>query len=244
MTDQPSAPSDGNVIWHALTPQAALERQGVTVEHGLTQAESDSRRAKYGLNKFAEPPKEPRWQAFLRQYRDPMQIVLLAAGLLSLFLPGEVATGVVLIGLTLLNAAMGLNQEGKANASVAALQKMMVVSAKVRRDGSLVQLPMEQLVPGDIVNIEAGDLVPADGRILTAATLEIDESALTGESAPVPKSIDAVAADAALGDRIDMAFMNTQVTRGAATFLVTSTGMGTEVGHISDMLQGQTAEAT
>ena len=92
--------------------------------------------------------KEPRWQAFLRQYRDPMQIVLLAAGVLSLFLPGQVATGVVLIGLTLLNAAMGLNQEGKANASVAALQKMMVVSAKVRRDGSLVQLPMEQLVPG------------------------------------------------------------------------------------------------
>ena len=97
-----------------------------------------------------------------------MQIVLLVAGVLSLFLPGQVATGVVLIGLTLLNAAMGLNQEGKANASVAALQKMMVVSAKVRRDGSLVQLPMEQLVPGDIVNIEAGDLVPADGRILSA----------------------------------------------------------------------------
>ena len=148
MTDQPSAPSDGTVTWHALTPQAALERQGVTVERGLTQAEADARRAKYGPNKFAEPPKEPRWQAFLRQYRDPMQIVLLAAGVLSLFLPGQVATGVVLIGLTLLNAAMGLNQEGKANASVAALQKMMVVSAKVRRDGSLVQLPMDQLVPG------------------------------------------------------------------------------------------------
>ena len=158
------------MTWHALTPQAALERQGVTVERGLTQVEADSRRAKYGPNKFAEPPQEPRWQAFLRQYRDPMQIVLLVAGVLSLFLPGQVATGVVLIGLTLLNAAMGLNQEGKANASVAALQKMMVVSAKVRRDGSLVQLPMEQLVPGDIVNIEAGDLVPADGRILTAAT--------------------------------------------------------------------------
>ena len=143
MTDQPSTPStpsEGTVTWHALTPQAALERQGVTVERGLTQAEADSRRAKYGPNKFAEPPQEPRWQAFLRQYRDPMQIVLLAAGVLSLFLPGQVATGVVLIGLTLLNAAMGLNQEGKANASVAALQKMMVVSAKVRRDGSLVQL--------------------------------------------------------------------------------------------------------
>ncbi len=151
MTAEATSTTEAQTNWHALTPQAALERQGVAVERGLTQAEADARRAKYGPNKFAEPPKEPRWQAFLRQYRDPMQIVLSAAGVLSLFLPGQVATGVVLIGLTLLNAAMGLNQEGKANASVAALQKMMVVSAKVRRDGSLVQLPMEQLVPGDIV---------------------------------------------------------------------------------------------
>ena len=150
----------------------------------------------------------------------------------------------MLIGLTLLNAAMGLNQEGKANASVAALQKMMVVSAKTRRDGSLVQLAMDQLVPGDIVNIEAGDLVPADGRILTAATLEIDESALTGESVPVPKQVDAVDESAGLGDRIDLAFMNTQVTRGAGTILVTNTGMATEVGHISGMLQVTKDEVT
>ncbi len=121
-----------------------------------------------------------------------MQIVLLAAGILSLFIPNQVATGVVLIALTLLNAAMGLSQEGKASASVAALQKMMVVKAKARRDGALVEVPMEELVPGDIVNIEAGDLVPADARILTAATLEIDESALTGESVPVPKQVDPV----------------------------------------------------
>ena len=106
------------------------------------------------------------------------------AGIVSLFLPGQFATGVVLILLTLLNAFLGLNQEGKAEASVAALQKMMVVQAKVRRGGEVAEVPMEELVPGDIVNIEAGDLVPADGRIVRAATLEIDESALTGESAP------------------------------------------------------------
>ena len=121
---------------------------------------------------------------------------------------------------------------------------MMVVKAKVRRDGDLVELPMDQLVPGDIVNIEAGDLVPADARILTAATLEIDESALTGESVPTPKQVDAVAADAALGDRVDMAFMNCQVTRGAGTILVVTTGMATEVGHISGMLQATTIEKT
>jgi P-type Ca2+ transporter type 2C len=236
--------SPAEVAWHALTTDATLERQGVTIDTGLTTAEADSRRAKYGANKFADAPKEPRLQAFVRQYKDPMQIVLLGAGILSLFIPSQFATGVLLISLTLLNAAMGLSQEGKASASVAALQKMMVVKAKARRDGDLVEIPMGELVPGDIVNIEAGDLVPADGRILTAATLEIDESALTGESLPVPKQVDAVAADAALGDRIDLAFMNTQVTRGAATMVVTGTGMTTEVGHISGMLQTTIQEVT
>ena len=146
--------------------------------------------------------------------------------------------------LTLFNAFMGLNQEGKAESSIAALQSMMVVKARALRDGEVVQVPMEDLVPGDIVMVEAGDLVPADGRLVRAATLEIDESALTGESAPVPKQVEPVAAEAALGDRVDLAFMNTQVTRGAGTLLVTATGMATEVGHISDMLQGATAEET
>ncbi len=244
MTGSDVSAADAGTAWHGLTTAAALERQGVTPEAGLTSAEAESRRAKYGPNKFAEAAKEPRWQAFVRQYKDPMQIVLLAAGVLSLFIPNQVATGVVLIALTLLNAAMGLSQEGKASASVAALQKMMVVKAKTRRDGDLVELPMGDLVPGDIVNIEAGDLVPADARILSAATLEIDESALTGESVPVPKQVDAVPDDSALGDRIDLAFMNTQVTRGAGTILVVATGMSTEVGHISGMLQRTKDEVT
>ena len=244
MTESDVNAADSGIAWHGLSTAAALERQGVTPEHGLTSAEVEARRAKFGPNKFAEAAKEPRWQAFVRQYKDPMQIVLLAAGVLSLFIPNQVATGVVLIALTLLNAAMGLSQEGKASASVAALQKMMVVKAKVRRDGDLVELPMGDLVPGDIVNIEAGDLVPADARILSAATLEIDESALTGESVPVPKQVDAVPDDSALGDRIDLAFMNTQVTRGAGTILVVATGMSTEVGHISGMLQQTKDEVT
>ena len=138
MTEGRIEETSTDVAWHALAPDEALRQQAVTPETGLTTAEAESRRGRYGANRFAEPPKEPRWQAFLRQYRDPMQIVLLAAGILSLFIPGQVPTGVVLIGLTLLNAAMGLNQEGKATASVAALQKMMVVQAKVRRDGALI----------------------------------------------------------------------------------------------------------
>jgi Ca2+-transporting ATPase len=142
--------------------------------------------------------------------------------------------------LTLLNAVLGLSQEGKAAAAVAALAKMMIVKARVRRDGKLAQLPAEQLVPGDVVEIEAGDVVPADGRLLAAATLEVAEAALTGESLPVSKGVESVAApDAALGDRTDMVYMNTNVTRGSGEFVVTATGMTTEVGHISGMLQHQ-----
>ena len=211
--------------WHALSIEDALKGQSVDPEVGLSDAEVEKRRAQYGANKFAEAKKEPRWQAFVRQYRDPMQIVLLVAGIVSLFLPDQVATGVVLILLTVFNAYLGLNQEGKAEASVAALQKMMVVkagSAAAARSGSSTWATSSRATSS---MVEAGDLVPADGRLIRAATLEIDESALTGESVPVPKQLDAVAADSALGDRVDLAFMNTQVTRGAGTILVTSTGM-------------------
>jgi Ca2+-transporting ATPase len=173
----------------------------------------------------------------LRQYRDPMQIVLLAAGIGSLYPLKQLGTGILLILLTLFNAVLGLHQEGKAAAAVAALQKMMIITARVRRDGQLAEIPAGQLVPGDIVAIDAGDIVPADGRLLKAATLEIDESALTGESLPVTKSADAVAgASAPLGDRTDMVYMNTNVTRGAGEFVVTATGMATEVGRISGLL--------
>jgi len=113
---------------------------------------------------------------------------------------------------------------------------MMLVKSRVRRGGQVAEIPAEQIVPGDIVVLEAGDKVPADGRLLKAATLEIDESALTGESAPVPKEVEPVVkADTPLGDRVDMAYMNTQVTRGAGDLLVTATGMATEVGHISGL---------
>jgi P-type Ca2+ transporter type 2C len=237
MTESRTSEGMPTAAWHAVTGPDVVRALGTSAETGLTSAEATARIGRFGRNKFADAPPEPRWRAFLRQYRDLMQIVLLAAGIVSLFLPHQLETALVLIGVTLLNAGMGLNQEGKASASVAALQKLMVVKAKVRRDGQLAEVAMADLVPGDIVNIEAGDLVPADARILTAATLEVDESALTGESVPVPKQVDRVAADAALGDRIDLVFMNTQVTRGSATVVVTATGMATEVGHISDMLQ-------
>ena len=140
---------------------------------------------------------------------------------------------------------MGLHQEGKAAESVAALREMLIMTANARRNGQRVEIPAEELVPGDIVGFEAGDKVPADGRILVSATLEIEEAGLTGESTPVAKSVDPVVGDdVPLGDRIDMAYMNSQVTRGRGEMIVTATGMSSEVGHISGMLSGVEQEKT
>ncbi len=129
-------------------------------------------------------------------------MVLLAAGLLSIWPVGQLTTGLLLIGLTCFNAGLGMAQEGKAAAAVAALAEMMIVKARVLRGGELSELPAEELVPGDIVSVEAGDRISADGRIITSATLEVDESPLTGESMPVPKGVAAIEdASATLGDR-------------------------------------------
>jgi P-type Ca2+ transporter type 2C len=226
--------------WHMLPQEGVAQELGVEPDRGLTSEEAASRLARYGPNRFAEAKTESRWRAFVRQYEDPMQIVLLVAGVISIYPVKQTGTGIVILLLTLFNAALGLHQEGKAAAAVAALAKMMIVKARVRRDGALSQLPAEELVPGDVVAIEAGDVVPADGRVLAAATLEVAEAALTGESLPVGKGVEPVAAaDAPLGDRTDMVYMNTNVTRGTGEFIVTSTAMGTEVGHISGMLQAQ-----
>ena len=241
MTDipRPGPPSAaGPPAWHTLTADQVLRSQGVAEQRGLSSAEAAARARQFGQNTLVAGKAEPRWHAFLRQYRDPMQLVLLAAGIGSLYPLKQLGTGLLLILLTLFNAVMGLQQEGKAAAAVAALQKMMIIKAKVRRDGELAEIPAEQLVPGDIVAVQAGDIVPADGRLIKAATLEVAESALTGESLPVSKSADAVAgAGTPLGDRTDMAYMNTNVTRGAGEMVVTATGMETEVGHISGMLE-------
>src|SRR5262249_20326584 len=135
---------------------------------------------------------------------------------------------------------LGLNQEGKAAAAVAALQKMMIIKAKVRRDGGLVELPADQLVPGDIVSVEAGGIIPPDGRLLHAAPLGGAQSALAGDSGPRSKGVEPVdGEDVPLGDRTDMVFMNTNATRGTGQFVVTATGMTTEVGHISGLLQSE-----
>jgi P-type Ca2+ transporter type 2C len=243
MTD--AAQAGDRTDWYRLPAEEACRLLDVDPAVGLSAAEVDERRSRYGSNKLAEEAKEPGWKAFARQYRDLMQLVLVGAAVVSIVALQDVSTGLVVLGLTVVNALMGLHQEGKAAESVAALRQMLIITAGVRRDGQQVEVPAEELVPGDIVGFEAGDKVPADGRILVAATLEIEEAGLTGESTPASKRVEEVVGEEVpLGDRVDMAYMNSQVTRGRGEMVVTATGMSSEVGHISGMLSGVEQEKT
>ena len=199
----------------------------------------------HGPNKLAAAKKESGFRAFVRQYQDFMQIILLVAAILNAIFTDDAGTTILLAGLTVFNAIIGLRQEAKAEASVEALAQMMKTIARVRRDGQAIEIDAQELVPGDVVLVEAGNRVPADGRIVVAATLEIEEAALTGESLPVGKSVDPVPGeDVPLGDRTCLAYMNTSVTRGRGEMIVTQTGMGTEIGHIADMLANTETEKT
>ncbi|TSD96798.1 cation-translocating P-type ATPase [Gordonia rubripertincta] len=222
--------------WHCLDTDAVIAALGSDRRQGLTPAEVDSRREHYGDNEIAAEPAPSAWAIALVQLKDPMNLMLVAVVIISLVI-AEIATALVVAVLVIVNVVLGTRQELKARASVDALARIHVPQARVVRDGVLQEVPAVQLVPGDIVELEAGDLVPADGRLLQSATLETQEAALTGESAPVPKSPDVVTdASVALGDRTDMAFQNTSVTRGTATIVVTETGMRTQMGRIASLL--------
>ncbi|GIJ47907.1 ATPase [Virgisporangium aliadipatigenens] len=231
--------------WYGIDTATAARALGVGVERGLDPAEARRRLDADGPNRLATTRAESPWRAFARQYRDFMQIVLLVAALVNLVVTLDVATSVVLFGLTVFNAVVGLRQESKAEESVRALANMMRTTARVRRDGRSVEIDAVELVAGDVVLVEAGNRIPADGRIVTAAALEIEEAALTGESVPVPKTTAPVpGTDVALGDRTCIAYMNTSVTRGRGEFVVTATGMRTEIGRIAGLLAGTEADRT
>ena len=237
--------TDKKIYWYTLSPEEAGKQLQVDPAKGLSSDEAKSRLQKYGPNKLADKKKEPGWQAFLRQYQDLMQIVLLVAALVNQIATGVWGTTLVLITLTIFNAVLGMRGESKAEASLAALAGSMKSIARVRRDGQAIEINAEELVPGDVVLMEAGNRVPADGRLFVTATLEIEEAALTGESVASPKDTETIAkADAPLGDRHCMAYMNTSVTRGRAEMIVTTTGMGTEMGNIADLLNKTEADKT
>ncbi|MFB6619735.1 cation-translocating P-type ATPase [Streptomyces sp. NPDC056367] len=237
--EQPRALQDS---WYTRDPGEVVAAFGVDPAVGLSSGRAAELLAAHGPNALPEEKQTPAWQRFLGQYRSYMQLVLLAAAAVSLLIQ-EWTTAVLLIVLTLLNAVIGLRQEGKAESAMNALQSMMKASARVRRDGTEAEIPADQLVVGDIVLITAGDQVAADGRIIEASALQIDESALTGESVPAAKDVGTLPGPLpAPGDQTCMAFMNTPVTHGSGVLVVTATGAGTEVGKISGMLSATEKE--
>jgi Ca2+-transporting ATPase len=223
--------------WHALPAGEVAVMLQAAPEQGLSAGEAARRLDRHGPNRLREAAREPRWRAFLRQFQDLMIVILLVAAVVSLLISREWETPLAIAVVVLLNATIGFVQESRAEASLEALRKMTSTVATVRRDGRLARLDATELVPGDVVVVEAGDRVPADGRLLSAAALEVRESELTGEAQPVAKSATArVEEGAPPADRMNALFMNTSVTRGRGEMLVTATGMATETGRIAGLL--------
>ncbi|KKG43002.1 hypothetical protein DU35_18795 [Methanosarcina mazei] len=239
------AQTESGVNWYALTPTEVASRLQVGLDRGLSAAEAQQRLQQYGPNHLVDTNKEPGWKAFLRQYKDLMQIVLLVAAIVNQVFTGKWGTTLVLASLTVFNAMLGLRGESKAAASLEELAGTMKSITHVRRDGVAQEVDIAQVVPGDVVLMEAGDVVPADGRLFVTATMEIEEAALTGESVASFKNSEIIeGAEVPLGDRHNMAYMNTSVTRGRGEMVVTTTGMGTEMGHIADLLNKTKADKT
>ena len=250
---------------YTQSTEEVLRDLGVGTE-GLTTAEAQKRLEKYGPNKLKEAEKATWLQRFVAQLKDPMLIILMIAAVVSaattvidfLQLPeprdfGHLTEGLVEVGIilvvVLLNAILGVVQESKAEAAIEALQTMTAATCKVLRDGKMVILHSDELVPGDVVLLEAGDAVPADGRIIENASLKIEEAALTGESVPVNKMIDALnlsggQEDVPLGDRKNMCYMGSTVVYGRGKAVITETGMNTEMGKIADALAQTQDEET
>ncbi len=223
--------------WYALPPDEVASELGVDTSSGLSAAKAGDLLQKNGPNALPAEKPPPGWQLFLAQYKSYMQIILVGAAIASILI-GQISTGVAVLAITALNALGGLRQQGKAESAMNALQAMLKTSARVRRDGTEIKVDADKVVVGDVVLLAAGDDVCADGRIVEATSLQIDESALTGESVPASKSAEIVTDEnPVLGDQSNMAFMNTPVTHGGGLMIITGTGADTAVGHISGMLK-------
>jgi P-type Ca2+ transporter type 2C len=234
--DAPGQSATATSRWYARAAADVAAALAVDPAVGLSADRAAELQRRDGPNALPEEKPKAGWRRFLDEYRSYMQLILSAAAIVSLAIK-EWSTGVLLIALTVLNAVVGLRQQGKAESAMNALKSMMKATARVRRDAVEAEVPAEQLVVGDVVLIAAGDQVPADGRIVAASALQIDESALTGESTAAAKDASVLPADElGPGDQSNMAFMNTPVTHGSGVMIVTGTGADTELGKISTML--------
>ena len=221
--------------YYSQTPEqvlAAVESR----EEGLTSRQAQERLERFGPNALREEKKKPVWQVFLEQFKDLLVVILIAAAVISM-LSGNVESTVVIFAVLILNAVLGTVQHCKAEKSLQSLKAMSSPSAKVIRGGTRMVVSSTEIVPGDIVELEAGDMIVADGRILENYSLKVNESSLTGESEGVEKTAETISAgQVALGDQKNMVFSGSLVTYGRATVLVTGTGMHTELGKIAALM--------
>ncbi len=242
--ERPTPQPDVRIVWHALSADEVLDRLETPPETGLSERQVEERRKTYGLNELAEAPRASFFQMALGQLNNFVVILLIVAAVISAVL-GDWVEAAAIMAIVVLNAILGVVQESRAEEALAALKKLAAPDAQALRDGRRITVPAAQLVPGDIVYLEAGNFVPADLRLLDAMNLRIEEAALTGESVAVEKnSAGLIDPDLPLGDRKNTAFMGTTVIYGRGRGVVVSTGMNTQLGLIAGMLQSVEAEET
>ncbi|RBP36169.1 cation-translocating P-type ATPase [Garciella nitratireducens] len=232
-------------MWFSKSPEQVLKEFDVNPEIGLSEEEAKKRLEKYGENKLKSKPKKSTWKLFLEQLQDMLIYVLLASTLITLAI-GEYVDAFIILFVVLLNAVIGVVQESKAEKAIEALQQMTTPKSLVRRNGEVKEINSEEIVPGDIVILDAGRYVPADIRLLESVNLQIEESALTGESVPSDKNAKDIHEDlkTPIGDRSNMAFMSTLVTYGRGEGVVVSTAMNTEMGKIAEALEEDVEDMT
>ncbi|MCK5315945.1 MAG: HAD-IC family P-type ATPase, partial [Anaerolineales bacterium] len=230
--------------WHALGAEEVLHQLHSPSEKGLSSEEAEQRLQEFGPNELTEAPPTTFWQMLREQFANFVVILLIVAAIISAAL-GDYVEAAAIMAIVVLNAALGVFQERRAEQSLAALRKLAAPDALVLRDGSRRAIPAGQVVPGDIVLLDAGNYVPADVRLLEAINLRVEEAALTGESVPVQKDASVrLESDIPLGDRKNTAFMGTMVNYGRGRGIVVATGMRTEIGMIAEMLQSVQQEPT
>lgn len=232
------------MLWHTLEPETLITELQSNPELGLTESDARSRLATHGPNALPEPAPPSPLTLFLTQFTSLIVWVLIGAAIVSGLLQ-EWIDAVAILAIVALNAVLGFTQEFRAERSLAALKKLSVTTARVIREGTLKSIPASALVPGDLIQVEAGDRVPADARLLYATNLQAQEAALTGESTPVDKTAEVLAGDnLVLGDRCNLLFLGTNVTAGRGRALVVATGSATELGRIATMMQEADTEPT
>jgi len=233
---------NGHIEW-TDTPAEVSRRMGVDIKDGLPSGEADRRLKEYGANRLRKHKERSIWSIAADQFKS-LIIALLAVASMVALVYGETLEGLAIIAVIFINAALGFVTEYRAVKSMEALHKMGAAHSRVKRGGAVKTIPAEELVPGDVVLVEGGDVMTADLRLVEASKLQADESALTGESVPVEKHVDAVAAEAPLAERSCMLFKGTAVTRGSGAGIVTATGMDTELGGITRLVQEAEEERT